>query len=81
MSFTFAVPIPLGALIGYFGVRNAADIVKLSLLAFTAGILLTIVVEEIIPEAHEDGEARLAALAFIGGFALFALISAYGGGD
>lgn len=80
LSLAFAIPILLGAAIGYFGVRNAPDIVKLSLLAFTAGILLTVVVEEIIPEAHVDGEARFAALAFIGGFALFALISAYGGG-
>lgn len=80
LSLAFAVPIVLGAAIGYFGVRHAPEIVKLSLLAFTAGILLTVVIEEIIPEAHEDGEARFAALAFIGGFALFAAISAYGGG-
>lgn len=80
VSLAFAVPILLGAAIGYFGVRDAPEIVKLSLLAFTAGILLTVVVEEVIPEAHEDGEARFAALAFIFGFALFALISAYGGG-
>ena len=80
LSLAFAVPILIGAAIGYYGVRNAPDLAKLSLLAFTAGILLTVVVEEIIPEAHEDGEARFAALVFIGGFALFALISAYGGG-
>ena len=80
LSLAFAVPILLGAAVGYFGVRDAPEIVKLSLLAFTAGILLTVVVEEIVPEAHEDGEARFAALAFIGGFALFAMISAYGGG-
>lgn len=80
LSLMFALPILIGAAIGYYGVRNAPEIAKLSLLAFTAGILLTIVVEEIIPEAHEDGEARFAALVFIGGFALFAVISAYGGG-
>jgi len=38
---------------------------------------LTVTVEEIIPESHRDVEARLAALAFIGGFALFALLSSY----
>ena len=80
LSLAFAVPILIGAAIGYYGVRNAPEIARLTLLAFTAGILLTVVVEEIIPEAHEDGEARFAALVFIGGFALFALISAYGGG-
>lgn len=79
LSFAFAIPILAGAVIGWFGVRDAPAIVKFSLLAFTAGILLTVVVEEILPEAHEDGEARFAALAFIGGFALFAMISAYAG--
>lgn len=80
LSLAFAIPILLGATIGYFGVRKAPEIVKLSLLAFTAGILVTVVVEEIIPESHEDREARFAALVFIGGFPLFAMISAYGGG-
>ena len=49
----------------------------LALLAFTVGVLTTVVVEEIVPEAHEDGKARFAALVFVGGFALFALRSAY----
>lgn len=48
-----------------------------SILAFTAGVLLTVTVEEIIPESHKHGEARLAALVLISAFALFALISSY----
>jgi len=77
LSASFAVPILLGATLGYFAVRNQPDVVKLALLAFTAGVLTTVVVEEIVPEAHEEGEARFAALVFVGGFALFALLSAY----
>jgi ZIP family zinc transporter len=44
-------------------------------------VLTTVVVEEIVPEAHENGEARFAALVFVGGFALFALLSASMGRD
>jgi ZIP family zinc transporter len=43
-------------------------------------VLTTLVVEELVPEAHEaleKGEGRLAPIFFVGGFALFALISAY----
>ncbi len=77
LAASFALPIFLGTTIGYWAVRGQPAIVKLSLLAFTAGILLTVVVEEIVPEAHEDDEARFAALMLVGGFALFALIATY----
>lgn len=51
---------------------------KYSLLAFTAGVLTTVVVEEIVPESHKEGpESRLATAFFIGGFALFALLAEY----
>jgi zinc transporter, ZIP family len=49
----------------------------LAMRAFTAGILVTVVVEEIIPSAHEEKEARVAALIFVDGFALFTLLSSY----
>lgn len=41
------------------------------------GVLTTVVVEEIGPEAHANAEARLATIVFVVGFALFAVISAY----
>ncbi len=80
LSAAFAVPIFLGATIGYWGMRGAPELYQLMLLTFTAGILTTLVVEELVPEAHEaegEGEGRSAPLFFVGGFALFALISAY----
>lgn len=77
LSLSFALPILLGVTVGYWLVRGRPAIVKLGLLAFTAGILLSITVEEIIPEAHKGSEARLAAVAVVGGFALFTLISVY----
>lgn len=77
LGASFVIPILLGATLGYFGVRGQAEIVQLSLLAFTAGILVAVAVEEMIPEAHEAGDPRYAPLALVGGFALFALISVY----
>ena len=79
LTAALAVPILAGATIGYWAVQGQPELVKLSLLAFTAGILTTVVVEEIVPQAHQDGESRLAALILVGGFALFALLSAYVG--
>lgn len=73
------LPVLLGATIGYWIVRGQPEIYKLSLLAFAAGVLVTGVVEEIVPEAHQEGEARVAALALVGGFALFTLLSVYFG--
>jgi ZIP family zinc transporter len=43
----------------------------------TSGILVTVVVAEMIPAAHEGGEARFATAFFVGGFALFTLLSIY----
>jgi ZIP family zinc transporter len=77
LSVSFVLPLLFGATVGYLGVRGEPEIVKQTLLAFTAGVLTTVVVEEIVPEAHEDGEARFAALVFVGGFAVFTLLSAY----
>ena len=77
LNFSSVAAVLVGATAGYWLVKGEPAIVQFALLSFTAGILLTVTVEEIIPESHRDGEARLAALAFIGGFALFALISSY----
>jgi ZIP family zinc transporter len=77
LNLLASLPVLLGASAGYLLVKGQPAIVEYSILAFTAGILLTVTAEEIIPESHKNGEARLAALALIGGFALFAFISSY----
>ena len=77
IAVSFAIPVLLGAVLGYLIVRGQPDLVKLSLLAFTAGVLVTSAVEEITPEAHREDDARLAALVLVGGFALFTLLSVY----
>lgn len=77
LAAAFALPLFVGVTIGYWAVRGQPEAVKLSLLAFTAGVLVTLVVEEIVPESHEGGESRLAMVFFIAGFALFSVLSAY----
>lgn len=78
LAAALAVPIFLGATLGYWAMRDASELYKLLLLTFTAGVLSTLVVEELVPEAVEEvPESPLSPLAFIGGFALFTLLSAY----
>lgn len=83
LSASFAAPIFLGATVGYWAVRGQPELLKFGLLAFAAGILIAIAVEEMIVSAHrsldEAGlkESRWATMWLVGGFALFALLSAY----
>jgi len=77
LAASFALPILLGTTVGYWAVRGQPATVKLALLAFTAGVLLTVTVEEIVPESHQEKDTRLATAALIGGFALFALLASY----
>lgn len=71
------LPVLLGATAGYWLLRDQSLVLKMATLAFTAGILTTAVVEEIVPESHEGGEARLATLFFVGGFLLFMTLASY----
>jgi len=77
LAALLSAAVPLGASVGYWLVRGQPEIVKLLLLAFTSGILVTVVVEEMIPAAHEGGDARFATGVFVAGFALFTLLSVY----
>jgi ZIP family zinc transporter len=44
---------------------------------FLPVLLSAIVVEEIVPQAHRQKDARLATVFLVAGFALFALLTAY----
>lgn len=46
------------------------------ILAFTAGLLTTLAVEETIPQAHERGESHAAAL-FVLAFGAFIAVTSY----
>lgn len=77
LAASFTLPILIGTTVGYWAVRGQPDVVKFGLLAFTAGILLTVAVEEIVMEAHTEEDSRWASLFLVGGFALFALLTSY----
>ena len=74
---SFWVPIMLAVTLAYWGLREAPEAPKLLLLAFAGGVLMTVAVEEMLPQAHQRDEARAATLVLIAGFALFALLSIY----
>ena len=75
----FAVPVLLGAALGYLALRGAPDLLTVSVLTLTGGALATLVVEEMVPEAHEGETSSWGAVALTAGFALFAAISLYVG--
>lgn len=77
MALSFAAPILLGATLGFFALRGAPLLLTVSVLAVTAGALTSIVVEEMIPEAHEGETSQAGVLFLLAGFALFALLSVY----
>ncbi|WP_031511330.1 ZIP family metal transporter [Streptomyces megasporus] len=73
----FALPVLTGAALGYLALRDAPDLLTLSVLAFTGGALLSVVIEEMIPEAHEAAESRWDSFYLVTGFALFAAVTTY----
>lgn len=79
LLLALAVSVLLGATVGYFALRDQSPLLQLGLLALTSGMLLTLVIEEIVPEAQRGGEAEAAAFLLVGGFATVALLSVYAG--
>lgn len=77
LAASFAIPVLAGGTIGYLALRTAPDLVTLSVLALTGGALITVVVEEMVPEAHGGDTSRWGAVALTAGVALFGGISAY----
>lgn len=77
MAASFAVPVLLGATIGYLALRQAPPILTLSVLAATGGVLTSLVIEEMVTQAHDGPTSTYGPLMLTGGFGLFALISVY----
>ena len=77
LAAAFAIPIVVGATLGFFALRDAPEIITLSVLALTGGALTTVVVEEMVAEAHEGETSRLGPILLTAGFALFGAISVY----
>jgi ZIP family zinc transporter len=73
----FAVPIFAGAALGFLALRDAPEIVTLSVLALTGGALSAVVVEAMVSAAHEGETSRLGPIFLTAGSTLFAGISVY----
>lgn len=73
----FMIPVWFGATLGYWGLRGQSDLPKLVVLAFTTGTLITAIVEEILPEAHQTQDTNWSTLTFIGSFVISILFSTY----
>ncbi len=71
------MPILLGATVGFFALRDAPELITVSVLALTGGALAAVVTEEMVSEAHEGETSKLGPLALTDGFALFGAISVY----
>ncbi len=77
MAASFALPVLIGAALGYLALRQAPEIVTLSVLAATGGVLTCVVLEEMVTQAHEGPTSSYGPLLLTAGFGLFALISVY----
>jgi ZIP family zinc transporter len=64
-----AIVEPIAAVLGCGLVRLAAPVLPWAL-AFAAGAMIFVVIEELIPESHAAGNEDLATLCFLGGFAV-----------
>lgn len=68
-----AIVEPVAAVIGAAAVLIARPILPYAL-AFAAGAMIFVVVEEVIPESQRGGNADLATMSALGGFALMMLL-------
>ena len=77
LSASFFLYVIGAAVLAYFLLRNAPETLKMAALVFVAGLLSVAAVEDMLEEAHDTREDnRRSVLAFVGGFALFTLVSA-----
>lgn len=78
ISISYFIPVIVGALMGFLLLRDRPEWLQMSALVFTAGVLVVAAVEDMMEEAHKAAEDRKgSAIFFVGGFALFVLISSY----
>lgn len=77
---SYVFPVLVGALLGFFLLRDASSLAQDATLALIAGVLLVTTIEELVPEADRPGTRRwVSTSAFVLGFVFLALLSAYFG--
>jgi len=75
LSFLFIACVMGGAIAGFVLLRNQPDAVRAVVIALASGFLLTTITQSMIPEANRDGEPSLAGVLYVGGIALYAVLS------
>lgn len=75
LSILYIVCIMAGALLGYGLLRNQTEAVRMTLIAFASGFLITTVTQSMIPEANKDGEPSFAGILFLAGMTLYAVLT------
>jgi ZIP family zinc transporter len=68
-----AVVEPIAAVVGAAAVVLAAPILPYAL-SFAAGAMVYVVVEELIPESHREGNVDLATVSLMGGFVVMMVL-------
>lgn len=77
LSASFVVPVVGAAALAFFLLRGRSETVQMTALVFVSGLYILAAVEDMLEEAHESaGDTRWSAFSFLGGFALFLLVSA-----
>ena len=75
IMIAIALLIPIGALLGFSIVSQLSNTSHIAILAFGTAALLYLVTEELLTEAHEVPETRMATLSFFVGFLIILLIA------
>lgn len=77
LSASFFLYVVGSALLSWLLLRGSGEPIQMAALSFVAGLLTVAAVEDMLQEAHEAREdTRRSIVAFVGGFALFTLLSA-----
>jgi ZIP family zinc transporter len=77
LAWLFMVCIVGSAVVGNLLLANQPLELRLMLIAFASGFLLTTVTQSLIPEANREGEPSFAGLLFVGGISLYAVFTVY----
>lgn len=78
LSASFAAPVLLAAALAFLLLRGQHESLKMCAVVFSAAPIVVGAVEDMIREAHQSVEdTRYSILFFVGGFALFMLVSSF----
>lgn len=76
LSASFAVPVVGAAALAWLFLRRQSEMIQMTALVFVAGLYALAAIEDMLREAHESAEdSKWSALCFLGGFALFLIVS------